>query len=146
MWQAGNRSMHDKKEIVNVVFYIIISGCQWWMLPKDFSPYLTLHWFYRRYTIQGIWKKVLSDLVKLCRLRTGRSENPSYSIIDSHSVKQPELVKKAGSSEKKIKKRKRHVVVNTQGNLLHVNVHKANKHNAVGCCNVFQKVLQNIWR
>ena len=44
--------------------------------------------------------------------------------------------------EKKIKGRKRHIVVVTQGNLLHIKVHQANTHDTVGGCKVFQEALQ----
>lgn len=83
----GNRSKYDKRELVNAVFYIIKSGCQWRMLPKDFPPYTTVHSFYRRCRIKGIWEKMMNELVKASRIKAGRNENPSYSIIDSQSVK-----------------------------------------------------------
>ena len=54
----GNRSKYDKRELVNAVFYIIKSGCQWRMLPKDFPPYSTVHSFYRRCRISGIWATI----------------------------------------------------------------------------------------
>ena len=44
--------------------------------------------------------------------------------------------------EKKIKGRKRHIVVDTQGNLLHIKVHEANTHDTVGGCSVFKEALQ----
>ena len=60
----GNRSKHDKRELVNAVLYLIKSGCQWRMLPKDFPPHSTVHTFYRRCRIKGIWEKIMDDLVK----------------------------------------------------------------------------------
>ncbi|ETZ04985.1 transposase [Holospora undulata HU1] len=61
-FDSGNRSKYNKKELVNAVFYIIKSGCQWRMLPKDFPPYSTVHSFYRRCRIKGVWEKVMHEL------------------------------------------------------------------------------------
>lgn len=43
--------------------------------------------------------------------------------------------------EKKIKGRKRHIVTDTQGHLLHVKVHAANIHDTVAGCNVFTEAI-----
>jgi transposase len=83
----GNRSVHKKRDLVNAVFYYIKSGCQWRMLPKDFPPYSTVHTFYRRCRIKGIWEKVMNDLVEKNRIKMGRNATPSYCLIDSQSVK-----------------------------------------------------------
>ncbi|ETZ05309.1 transposase [Holospora undulata] len=69
-------------------FYIIKSGCQWRMLPKDFPPYSTVHSFYRRYRIKEVWEKVMHELVKTSRSKYERSKNPSYSIIIHKVLKQ----------------------------------------------------------
>lgn len=92
----GNRSKHDKRALVNGVFYFIKSGCQWRMLPKDFPPYSTVHTFYRRCRLRGIWEKVMQELVKICRLKSGRNEKPSYGIIDSQSVKTTSAAEQIG--------------------------------------------------
>jgi putative transposase len=92
----GNRSKYSKRELVNAVFYIIKSGCQWRMLPKDFPPYSTVHSFYRRCRIKGIWEKMMNELVKASRIKAGRNEHPSYSIIDSQSVKTTSASEKRG--------------------------------------------------
>ncbi|ETZ05140.1 transposase [Holospora undulata] len=87
-FDSGNKSKYNKKEGVNAVVYIIKSGCQWRMLPKDFPPYSTVHSFYRRCRIKGVWEKVMHELVKTSRIKYERSENPSYSII--HKVLKPQ--------------------------------------------------------
>jgi transposase len=43
---------------------------------------------------------------------------------------------------KKVKGRKRHIVTDTQGHLLHVKVHAANTHDTVAGCFVFEKAIQ----
>ncbi|QQR53351.1 transposase [bacterium] len=101
----GNRKKYSKRELVNAVFYIIKTGCQWRMLPKDFPPYSTVHSFYRRCRLKGIWERIMNELVKACRMKTGRNENPSYSIIDSQSVKTTSAAEKRGIDGGKKNKR-----------------------------------------
>ena len=78
---------HSKRELVNAVLYLVDSGCKWRQLPHDFPPHFTVHSFYRRARLSGLWDSILEHLVKLTRLREEHNENPSYAIIDSQSVK-----------------------------------------------------------
>ena len=77
----------SKRELVNAVFYLVRTGCQWRNLPHDFPPYSTVHSFYRRARLSGLWDRILEHLVKVTRQNAGRNPNPSYAIIDSQSVK-----------------------------------------------------------
>ena len=92
----GNRSIHDKRSLVNAVLYLVKTGCQWRMLPKDFPPYSTVHSFYRRCRVKGIWEKIMQELVKTVREKFNRSSEPTYSIIDSQSVKTTSASEKRG--------------------------------------------------
>jgi putative transposase len=138
----GNRSRYKKRDLVNAVFYVVKSGCQWRMLPHDFPPWKSVYSFYKRAKDKGIWEEIMRDLVKNCRLQAGRASNPSYSIIDSQSVKTTGAAESRGiDGGKKIKGHKRHIVTDTQGHLLHVKVHAANIHDTVAGCKVFEKAL-----
>ena len=77
----------SKRELTNAVLYLVDSGCKWRQLPHDFPPYSTVHSFYRRARITGLWNAILQHLVKITRKNNGRKEAPSYAIIDSQSVK-----------------------------------------------------------
>ena len=77
----------SKRELTDAVLYLVDSGCKWRQLPHDFPPYSTVHSFYRRARISGLWDKILEHLVKKTRTNAGREESPSYAIIDSQSVK-----------------------------------------------------------
>jgi len=76
-----------KRELVDAVLYFVKTGCQWRHLPHDFPPYSTVHSFYRRARISGLWDKILHHMVLKTRTDTGRSSGPTYAIIDSQSVK-----------------------------------------------------------
>lgn len=77
----------SKRELTNAVLYLVDSGCKWRQLPHDFPPFSTVHSFYRRARITGLWDKILEQLVAITRINAGRNESPSYAIIDSQSVK-----------------------------------------------------------
>ena len=76
----------NKRELVNAVLYLVDNGCKWRNLPHDFPPYSTVHSFYRRARLSGLWDKILQHLVGVTRRRAGRNPNPTYAIIDSQSV------------------------------------------------------------
>ena len=56
-------------------------------MPHDFPPAFTVHSFYRRARLNGLWDRILQHLVKITRENDGRNTEPSYAIIDSQSVK-----------------------------------------------------------
>lgn len=72
---------------VNGILYVVKTGCQWRMLPKDFPPWKTVYGYFRRLSQLGVWEKVLRELVKTRRVQMGRNEHPSMLIIDAQSVK-----------------------------------------------------------
>ena len=54
----------SKRELTDAVLYLVDSECKWRQLPHDFPPYSTVHSFYRRARISGLWDKILEHLVK----------------------------------------------------------------------------------
>lgn len=84
---VGNKSTVHKRSLVEAVLYIVKTGCQWRLLPHDYPKWSTVKSFYYRAIAKGIWEKVMQSLVKETRMNAGRSENPSYALIDSQSVK-----------------------------------------------------------
>ena len=83
----GNRAVHSRRSLVNGILYVVKTGCQWRMLPKDFPPWKTVYGYFRRLSLLGVWEQVLKELVKTRRIQSGRNEHPSLLIIDSQSVK-----------------------------------------------------------
>lgn len=76
-----------KKELVNATLCLVNNGCKWRNLPHDFPPYSTVHSFYRRARLSGLWDKILLHLVETTRQKANRTPTPSYAIVDSQSVK-----------------------------------------------------------
>ena len=83
----GNKSGYHKRSLVDAVFYIEKSGCQWRMLPNDYPPHETVWSFYRRARESGLWEKIMDALVTKVRQSAGRKSMPTYGIIDSQSAK-----------------------------------------------------------
>jgi len=83
----GAVSRYTKRSIVNAIFYIIRTGVQWRMLPKDFPKWQAVYNHFSRLRERGVWDQVLIDLTKKYRFESGRNAHPSYSIIDTQSVK-----------------------------------------------------------
>ncbi len=79
------------REIVNAILYFVRTGCQWRNIPHDFPPWGTVHYYYRRWRLDGTWQKVHDALREQVRTeKEGREATPSAAIIDSQSVKTTE--------------------------------------------------------
>lgn len=107
----------------------------------EYPPWKAVYSFYKRPKDKEIWGKMMRDLVEKSRISMGRNPNPSYSLIDSQSVKTTSKAEDRGiDGEKKIKGRKRHSCNRyTKWPLLHVKVHGANTHDTVASCIVFEE-------
>ena len=86
-FKPGNKSFHNKKDLVNAVFYVAKTGCQWRLIPKVYPKWQTVYSFYSRAMKAGIWEKVMAELVRKNRNRHGKLDTPTYCIIDSQSIK-----------------------------------------------------------
>jgi len=95
-FKCGNRSIHEKRSLVNAVRYITKTGCQWRQLPNDFPCWPTVHSFFRRARLKGLWEAILKKLVKESREQMERNSEPSYAIVDSQSSKTTGAAKDRG--------------------------------------------------
>ncbi len=84
---GGRYRSVDMREVLNGVLYLNRSGCSWRQLPHDFPPWGTVHYYYRRFRIDGTWQKIHDRLRERVRRKAGRKPTPSAGIIDSQSVK-----------------------------------------------------------
>ena len=88
--RLGRRRTTDLRRVVDAIFYMSSSGCQWRMLPKDFPPPSTVQGYFYLWRGDGTWKSINHGLLMEARERQGRGASPSAGIIDSQSVKTTE--------------------------------------------------------
>ncbi len=117
-------------DVINAVMYVADSGCKWRNLTKEFPPFTVVHYYFQKWAVDGSFDYLKDILVRLAREDAGRNEEPTACIIDSQSVKTDSFVSEdvGYDGNKKIKGRKRHIMVDTQGNLLDAIMGPANEH------------------
>ena len=85
--RGGRPPRHDKREILNAIFYLTRTGCQWRYLPFDFPPWKTVYTYFRLWKQAHLFEQINELRVRLSRVKRSRTCLPSAVIVDSQSVK-----------------------------------------------------------
>jgi putative transposase len=85
--KPGRPRKYSLREILNAVFYVIRTGCQWRSMPHDLPRWKTVHHYFRVWRQRGVWLALNNALRTTLRGALGRAGHPSAGIIDSQSVK-----------------------------------------------------------
>ena len=121
--RGGRPEKHDRRRVLDAIFYLVRGGIAWAALPAEFPPAKTVYGVFRRWTRAGVWVRVHDALRDRARIRAGRHPQPTAAVIDSASVRGADTVparSRGYDAGKRINGRKRHIAVDTGGLLLAV--------------------------
>ena len=81
--RGGRPRTVNMREVLNTLFYLNRSGCQWDMLPHDLLPKSTVYDYFAQWRDDGTWTKMVQALREQTRVQAGREPTPSAICIDS---------------------------------------------------------------
>src|SRR5690242_8223594 len=84
--RGGGKRTVNIREVINGIFYVLWTGCQWKALPKDFPPQSTGHWYLMLWEWDGTLERLHQALYVAVREQEGRQPSPTAAIIDSQSA------------------------------------------------------------
>ncbi len=84
---GGRPRRLEMRRVVNAIFYVDRTGCQWRYLPKEYPNWKTVYWYFTRWQDDGTWERITDSLRRQLRRKLGRNPDPSAGILDSQSVK-----------------------------------------------------------
>jgi putative transposase len=133
-------------EVLNAIFYVVVGGIAWRMLPTDFPCWKSVYHYFRSWRRSGDWERIYNALHELERLRQGRGREPSAGCLDSQSVKNVggEQAARGYDAGKKITGRKRHLLVDTIGLPIAVKVTAASESDQAGARQLFAESTDKI--
>jgi putative transposase len=113
---GGRPRTTDIRGVLNAIFYLLRTGCQWRLLPREFPAWGTVYHYFRTWKNTGVLTCVQRAVYEQARTQAGRSACPSVVIMDGQSVKTTERGGVRGfDAHKRVKGRKRHILVDTLG-------------------------------
>ncbi len=86
----GRPSTVDRREVLNAIFYLLRTGCQWRLLPREFPHWSSVHSCYWRWRKDGTIERIHEALRQKVREKAGKEAYPTACILDSQSVKTTE--------------------------------------------------------
>lgn len=128
---ANRKRKHILREMWDALFYLVKTGCQWRMLPKEFPKWQLVYYYYSKWLEEGIFDFIMDKLRIKARLNKNQNAEASAGIVDSQTVRWGNNRSlKSIDGNKKIKGIKRHIVVDKNGWLLAIMVSVAHIHDS----------------
>jgi putative transposase len=149
---GGRPRTLEMRAVVNAILYIVVSGCQWRMLPREYPAWQSVYTYFRQWCDDGTWQRLHDTLRARVRQQAGRHKHPTAGALDSQSVKTTQIPGVRGyDAGKKVNGRKRHILVDTLGLLLAVVVTSAAVSDPAGARLLFRRLggtckkVRRIW-
>jgi putative transposase len=122
------------RHVADAVFYLLRSGCSWRMLPREYPPWQTVYYHFRKWRMDSRLRRAHDRLRTAVRVAEGRDRDPSAAVIDSQVVKTTPVggPERGYDGAKRLAGRKRHILVDTGGLVLVARVHGADLHDRDG--------------
>jgi putative transposase len=146
-WKTILSILQDKRKrkyslriILDAIFYLVKTGCQWRMLPMCFPSWKSVYYYFTKWKNDGTIELIHEEIRAMTRQNAGKESSPSLGLIDSQSIKTTRVggQQRGVDGGKKIKGRKRHIVVDTMGLLMAVVVHAGNIHDSKAAFSVIE--------
>jgi transposase len=149
-WEAISPFLDTKRkrrlnlrDILDGIFYILRTGCQWRNLPDSYPNWQSVFWYFSKWKKGSTFSEINIALNKIDRKNEGRNENPAIFSIDSQSVKlSPMICEDRGlDAHKKVNGRKRQLIVDSGGRLWFATVHAANIHDGAAALGFLPDII-----
>jgi putative transposase len=82
--------VYSIRDIMDAIFYLNRTGCTWHYLPENLPPWQNVQYYFYKWTNDGTWERLNTELRKLVRVASGKETEPTASSIDAQSVKTTE--------------------------------------------------------
>jgi putative transposase len=87
---GGRPRSLDMRQVIDGILYVLHTGCQWRMLPREFGNHNTVYWYFRDWRLKSVWALIHDAIRDEYRSSQGRDPEPSALIIDSQTTKTTE--------------------------------------------------------
>jgi len=141
VYPGGRPRKTNLRDVVDAIFYLLRTGCQWRYLPKDFPPRSTVWRYFDEWRYNGTLDTIHDALRRQVRAAEKPYSQRTTASVDSQSVDTTSGGEQRGRDQyKNVNGRKRHIVVDSMGLLLAVLVTAANVDDAEAASELFGRL------
>ncbi|HET6566953.1 MAG TPA: IS5 family transposase [Rhodothermales bacterium] len=113
---GGHPRTTDVRRVLEAIFYLDKNACGWRDLPHDFPNHNTVYAYFALWRDDGTLERIYDVLHQQWRRQIGRAPQASAAALDSQSIQAaPEASERGNDAKKRVRGRKRHLIVDTEG-------------------------------